>query len=386
PPKQLDRLRAVRARRRTAAAAIGALVALGLPTGMLGVAWPSIRDALGAPLAGLGVLLTAMTIAQFGASTFSGAIRDRIGTTLVLLLPALLAAIGLALFAVATDWIVITLAAAVLGAGVGLLDAAVNTEAALRRGVRFMAALHAAWAAGASLGPVIITFAIVGIGSWRAGFAVSGIAFVVVASAIYLLRTDLEQAPQHPTAPATSGISLLLSGIALMFVYVGVELGAGQWAYTRFTAAAELETTTAATAVFFYWAALGAGRIVLAIVGDRLSARRWLDLSVGGAVIATLAFTVLPVDLAALVALPCLGASLSVFVPVLIYLTPQRVGHDAAPRAIGYMVAAGMLGGATIPATIGVVMQTAGVATLGPALALLALILAAIHVAASRRS
>ena len=34
---------------------------LGLPTGMLGIAWPSMRAALDAPLAGLGVLLAAMT-------------------------------------------------------------------------------------------------------------------------------------------------------------------------------------------------------------------------------------------------------------------------------------------------------------------------------------
>src|SRR5436190_17813365 len=89
--------------RGAAVAAIGALVVLGLPTGMLGVAWPSIRDALGAPLAGLGVLLGAMTVTQFAASTFSGAIRERLGTTRVLLLPAAMAAAGLALFAVATD-------------------------------------------------------------------------------------------------------------------------------------------------------------------------------------------------------------------------------------------------------------------------------------------
>ena len=122
-------------RRRAGAAAVFALVVLGLPTGMLGVAWPSIREALGAPLAGLGVILGAMTVTQFAASTFSGAIRARLGTTRVLLVPALFAAAGLALFALAGDWIVITLAAAVLGAGLGVFDAAVNTEAALRRGV-----------------------------------------------------------------------------------------------------------------------------------------------------------------------------------------------------------------------------------------------------------
>ena len=305
---------------------------------MLGVAWPSIRDALNAPLAGLGVLLGAMTVTQFGASTFSGAIRERLGTTRVLLFPAAMAAAGLALFAIATDWIVITLASAILGAGVGLLDAAINTEAALRRGVRFMAALHGAWAVGAAIGPPLITVAI-GLGSWRFGYGVGAVAFVLVAAATLTLRNAFEQAPMHDLAAAPSARTHLFTGAALMFVYVGIELGAGQWAFTRFIAADALETNNAAVA---------------------------------------------PANVAALVALPLLGVSLSVFVPVLIYVTPQRVGHEAAPHAIGYMVAAGMLGGAALPALTGLVMQNGGVTLLGPALVLLAVALAVLHRASLR--
>jgi fucose permease len=370
-------------RRAAAAAAVAALVVLGLPTGMLGVAWPSIRDAFGAPLAGLGVLLGAMTVTQFAGSTFSGAIRQRLGTPRVLLLPAVMAAAGLALFAVATDWIVITLASAILGAGTGLLDAAINTEAALRRGVRFMAALHGAWAVGAALGPPLITVAM-GIGSWRYGYGVGALAFLLVAAATLTMRGALDGAPTQESAAVPSAKAHLVTGAALMFVYVGVELGAGQWAFTRFTADALLDTATAATAVFLYWAGLAAGRFLLAVVGHLLAPRRWLDLSVTGAVVATVAVSLAPVSIAALLALPVLGLSLSVFVPVLIYVTPQRVGHEAAPHAIGYMVAAGMLGGATIPAGIGFLMQTSGVVVLGPALAVLALALAALHRASLR--
>ena len=88
--------------------------------------------------------------------------------------------------------------------------------------------------------------------------------------------------------------------------------------------------------------------------------------------------------LPALLALPLLGVSLSVFVPVLIYVTPQRVGHQTAPHAIGYMVAAGMLGGATLPAATGLLMQNSGVEALGAALVGLAVVLAALHRASLR--
>ena len=376
--------------RRAGAAAVFALVVLGLPTGMLGVAWPSIREALGAPLAGLGVILGAMTVTQFAASTFSGAIRARLGTTRVLLVPALFAAAGLTLFALAADWIVITLAAAVLGAGLGVFDAAVNTEAALRRGVRFMGALHAAWAAGAAIGPAVITLAILGLGTWRFGFALAAVLFnsftvfpeIPGALAVMVALVWRAESVAMPVM-LLRGVAI---GAALMFAYVGVELGAGQWSFTRFTFASELGTEIAAAAVFLYWAGLGAGRVVLAVIGDRVGAPRWLDLSVAGTLIASLAFSLLPPNAAALIALPALGLCLSVFVPVLIYVTPQRVGHAAAPHAIGYMVAAGMLGGAVLPAAIGVLMQSVGVPSLGPALLILAAALAALHLFASRRT
>ncbi|MDQ2952278.1 MAG: MFS transporter [Chloroflexota bacterium] len=373
-------------RRRAGAAAVFALVVLGLPTGMLGVAWPSIREALGAPLAGLGVILGAMTVTQFAASSFSGAIRARLGTTRVLLVPALFAAAGLAVFAFAGDWLVITLAAAILGAGLGVFDAAVNTEAALTRGVRFMGALHASWAAGAAIGPAVITFAILSFGTWRIGFGLAAVLFVAVALAVIAMRGTISEAPQHDLPSADSGARHVVIGAALMFVYVGIELSAGQWSFTRFTFAAELDTETAAAAIFLYWAGLGVGRLVLAVIGDRVGAPRWLDLSVVGALLTTLAFSLLPPNVAGLVVLPALGLCLSVFVPVLIYVTPQRTGHAAAPHAIGYMVAAGMLGGAVLPAAIGVLMQSVGVPSLGPALAILAAALGALHVVASRLS
>jgi fucose permease len=373
-------------RTRTAAVAFSGFVVLGLPTGMLGIAWPSIRASLDAPLAGLGVLLAAMTITQFGASGLSGFIRDRFGTIALLLVPTVLAASGLALFAIATTWPIMIAAAAILGAGLGLLDAAVNMEAALKRGVRFMGALHASWAVGATLGPVLIGAVLVATGSWRVGYAVAAGAFVALAIATYWSRVEIGATPEHEDTPmATAGTRrTVVTGAALLFVYVGIELGAGQWSFTRLTADGALTDTIAGLAVFLYWSALAAGRIALAVFGDRVGAARLFDLSVGGAIVSALAFWILPPPVAALVALPCIGAALSVFVPLLLYLTPRRVGRAAAPRAIGYQVAAGMIGGAVLPAGIGLVMQASGVAALGMCLSALAMALGGLHLAVRR--
>ncbi|MEO8632831.1 MAG: MFS transporter [Chloroflexota bacterium] len=373
-------------RRRTATIAFGGFVILGLPTGMLGIAWPSIRAELDAPLAGLGLVLAAMTLAEFGSSALSGMVRQRFGTIALLLLPTTLAAVGLLLFTVAQSWSTIIVAAAVLGAGLGLLDAAVNTEAALRGGIRFMGAVHGAWAVGATLGPPLIGLVLVAAGSWRVGYALAAMAFVSFAVATYLRRGDLAATPESEDAPvaATGARRAAIMGAALMFVYVGVELGAGQWSFTRLTTDGTLTDGLAGLAVFLYWSALAAGRIALALFGDGVRAARLIDLSVIGTIASAFAFWMLPPAIAALVALPSIGLSLSVFVPLLLYLIPRRVGRAAAPHVIGYLVAAGMIGGALLPAGIGLVMQSNGVSSLGICLTALAVTLGCLHVAARR--
>jgi len=374
-------------RMRTATIAFGGFVILGLPTGMLGIAWPFMRAELDAPLAGLGVVLAAMTVTEFGSSAVSGIVRARFGTIALLLLPTALAAGGLLLFTLAQTWTTIVVAAAVLGAGLGLLDAAFNTEAALRRGIRFMGALHASWAVGATLGPPLIGLVLVIAGSWRLGYAVAALAFVAFAIAMYLARADLAAAPESEDAPiATRGARRAsVMGGALMFVYVGIELGAGQWSFTRLTVDGALTEGVAGLAVFLYWSALATGRIALALVGDRIQAAQLVDLSVAGAIASAIAFWILPPPVAALVALPCIGLSLSVFVPLLLYLIPRRVGRAAAPHVIGYLVAAGMIGGAVLPAVIGLVLQTTGVSSLGICLTALAAIFGGLHLAARGR-
>jgi fucose permease len=377
----------MRVRRRAAAIAFIGLVFLGLPTGMLGIAWPSMRASLDAPFAGLGLLVAAMTVAQFAASAGSGLLRERLGTIALLLSAVAAAAGGLAIFAIASGWWATILASAVLGLGVGLLDAAVNTEAALRGDLRFMGALHGAWAVGASLGPPLVGATLVASDSWRPAYVIAAAAFALLGLATYAVRSDLSSAPELE-ANATGDRSIsrtVILGCALMFVYVGVELGAGQWTYTRFTTDGSLSDPVAGLAVFLFWLALAAGRVALAVVGDRIAPARLFDLSVFGTLGSAIAFWVLPPALAALVALPFLGAALSVFVPVLLYLTPRRIGTAAAPHAIGYQVAAGMIGGASLPAAVGVLMQSIDVDVLGPCLVAMSVVLAVLHVASTRQ-
>jgi fucose permease len=81
----------------------------------------------------------------------------------------------------------------------------------------------------------------------------------------------------------------------------------------------------------------------------------------------------------ALIALPILGAAVSVIFPLLLSITPTRVGTDMTSHAVGYELAAGTLGGGGLPALTGLALQSAGLLTLGPLLTVFAAGLLVLH-------
>ncbi|HXN78982.1 MAG TPA: MFS transporter [Candidatus Dormibacteraeota bacterium] len=361
-------------------------VALGLPAGAIGVAWPHMRESLGAPLAGLGLLLAAWTIAYFVASASSGPVTASFGTPILLLGGCTLAAAGALGLALSSGWWMIPLAAFLLGGGSGLIDAAVNAHVSLNRGVRYMGWLHASWAVGAALGPQAIVISLAATGSWRAAFGVMALAFLGIGLVVATRRRDwaggASSTPQQPPTRVSAGSSyrralLLLAGLFLMGA--GLEATAGDWSYTQLTAGRSVPAELASLSASLFWAGLAGGRVALGLFGNRATPARLLDAGVALAVLAALGFWLGPPLVSAFIALPILGIAVSLIFPLLLSLTPERVGTAMTPHTVGYGLAAGNLGAGGIPAGAGLVLQSAGVLALGPILAFLAVAMAILH-------
>jgi fucose permease len=367
-------------------------VALGLPAGAIGVAWPHMRVSLGAPLAGLGLLLAAWTIAYFLASAGSGPATARFGTSVLLLGGCILAGGGALGLALSSRWWMIPLAAVPLGGGSGFIDAAVNAHVSLNRGVRYMGWLHASWAVGAAVGPQAIVVALAATGSWRAAFAAMAAAFLAIGLLVGARRSEwAHTATSEPRLPPTSPSPesqyrralLLLAGLFL--VGAGLEATAGDWSYTQLTAGRSIPSDLASWSASLFWAGLAGGRAGLGLFGNRARPTRLLDASVALAMLASLAFWLGPPLVAAFLALPALGIAVSLIFPLLLSLTPERVGSAMTPHTVGYGLAAGNLGAGATPALTGLLLQSAGVLRLGPILASLAFVMTALH-ASSRFS
>jgi len=361
-------------------------VALGLPAGALGVAWPQMRASLGAPLAGLGLLLAALTVAYFVASAGSGALGARLGTATLLASGCGLAACGVLGLGLATAWWMVPAVTLLLGGGSGLIDAAANAHTSLNRGVRFMGWLHASWAAGAALGPLVVVTAMGMTGSWRASFIVMAVAFLAVGFLVSYRRHDWigkaldpHQAPEAATEQGSGRRRALVLLIGLFVLGAGLEATAGDWCYTQLTAGRSLPASLAGLGATLFWAGLAGGRVAMGLFANRIAPDRLLDISIALSAVGAVAFWLAPPLASAVIALPMLGAAVSVIFPLLLSITPARVGSAMTSHAVGYELAAGTLGGGGLPALTGLVLQSAGLLTLGPLLTVFAAGLLVLH-------
>jgi fucose permease len=169
-------------RQRTAllvALAYAAFVSLGLPDGLTGVAWPSIRTTFGLPLNALGALATTAMIGYLVSSFSSGRMLARLGVGGLLALSCLATAISLLGYGSAPLWGVMVGLGLLAGLGAGAIDAGLNTYAAENFSPRTVNWLHASFGLGAATGPMVMSSVISAGQSWRLGYLIVGVAQLI---------------------------------------------------------------------------------------------------------------------------------------------------------------------------------------------------------------
>lgn len=392
----LDRVQPDTRHALTLALASLGFVSLGLPEGMLGVAWPSIRASFHLPLEALGVLIASFAAGYFVSSAVSGRVIGRLGIGTLLAVSCGLTGTCLIGYALAPSWSTMVALAAFLGVGAGTIDSGLNTYAAVAHGPRTLNWMHAAFGLGAAVGPLIMT-AILSSGlAWNAGYAVVAVAQLGLAAGYWLTRRQFAgRAADHrvraePRLPSRSSSSLLRSpllwlGLALFFVYCGMEAGTGQWSFSLFTLSREMPAALAGALVSAYWASLTLGRVVFGALVPKISSERLLR---GCMLLCILAAGLLwaNIPVVSWLALAVMGLAFAPIFPILIAETPARLGHAQAANAIGLQVAAAVAGGAALPALLGVLAARVSLEVLCPALLVAGVAQLVLHEVLTRRT
>jgi fucose permease len=372
---------------------LGSFVVLGLPDGMLGTAWPSMRQGFGAPIADLGLILLVITAGSVAVSVFVGALIRRFGVPVLLALSGTCAALGAAGFALAPGIWLVFVVAVLLGVAAGMMDGGLNTAVGLSGRPRLLNLLHAAYGVGTTIGPLLVTAAIV-LSSWRPAYVALAVLDLVIAAS-WLVHRRHEQArpapapggaadgrtaaPGHPSDAWSRRRSTftVATGMAVFFIYTGVEVAAGQWEASYCRGHLGLSASAAGIATFGFWGALTGVRIVLALLPRPLPPSLVVWWGSGIAVVAAAVIWWQPGTPVTLAAFVLLGAALAGVFPALIALTPDRIGRGRAQHVIAWQVGAAAAGGSGLSALVGLLIGLAGLSILGPSLTVMAVLLAA---------
>ncbi len=347
-----------------------AFIALGMPDGLLGVAWPSIRASFSLPVDAVGLLLSAAVAGYLTSSFLSGPLIARLGVGKVLAVSCAMTGAGLIGYTLAPVWWMMVLLGVVAGLGAGAIDAGLNTYVAAHFGVGLMQWLHACYGIGVTLGPIIMTIALTTQNSWRMGYRIVG-SFQLALAACFALTLPLwnqkeslvgSEEPKRLTDYKTPlGLTLrqprVWLSVSLFFLYVGSEVTMGTWAYTLLTESRGIQPEVAGLLVGGYWAAFTVGRVLAGLYAKRVGVNRLVQ---GGLIVALLGAVLLwwnPANVANLIAVPLIGFAIAPIFPALISGTSQRVGMRYAANTIGMQMAASGLGTALIPSLVGILAR-----------------------------
>lgn len=368
-----------------------AFISLGLPDGLLGVAWPSIRTTFVRPLSDLGMLLAALTVGFLTSSFNSGRLVTYLGIGKLLFVSSILVTISLFGFVLAPVWWMVVACMILLGMGGGAIDAGMNAYAAAHFSPRHVNWLHAFYGLGATLGPLLMTAVLISGQSWRWGYALVGIALSGMAICFGWTRRRWENGTSattasQPDAPrrtasarATLKRPLVWLSMGLFLIYTGLEVAAGQWAYSLFTEGRGVDPGIAGVWVSIYWGSLTLGRVVFGVAADRFAPGAILRVSMVTILLGSLLLWLNITPLLSFLGLALMGFMLAPIFPLLIAQTPARLGAAYATHAIGFQVAAANIGSSLGPGLAGILARAMGLEIIGPFLLVMALALFLLH-------
>lgn len=345
-----------------------AFISLGLPDGLLGVAWPSIRHSFSRSLDSIGMLLFAATTGYLISSFYGGYFLSRLGVGWLLALSCGATGAGMIGYTLAGSWWMMIPLAFIAGIGAGAIDAGINTYTAAHFSERVMQWLHASFGIGITLGPLIMTAGLNYFYSWRWGYVVVGTGQILLALFFGFTHSVWKNNSGGQTNKnilhdvRISYIETLKEykvwlSILIFFIYAGIEASLGTWAYTILTESRGVDTALAGIFVGSYWASFTIGRILAGFFTKQIGMSSLIQLSLVIAFAGSVLLILNPFPLSSLFGVAIIGFAIAPIFPGLVSLTADRVTTRYAANTIGMQISAAGVGLAVMPTLNGIVAQ-----------------------------
>lgn len=361
-----------------------AFILIGCNDGALGVLIPGMRAFYHIDAATFSWLFLASVTGYLSASFNNGLLLAKLGERRFLLLSLVIFSLGATLYSLRPPYAFFLCAGAVVGFGVGMIDAGLNAYiASLPNNGKLLNYLHAFYGIGALLGPLAASALLAQNLGWNVTYLVwLFLAFLIFLGLWFAFKHGEQTTRQDQQDQEHQGSNALLMTIRLrevwlaaffLLFYVGAEVGLGNWGYSFLTLARSGPPVFSAWIISGYWCGLTLGRLTLANLIPRLGMRRLITISLSGVVLGIGLAWSLPGIWGAAIGFCLIGFCLGPLFPTAIALIPQLVSARLLPTAIGFLACLGSGGAAIFPWLAGNLVEHLGYWSLLPFALLLTL-------------
>ena len=317
------------------------------------------------------VVLAAAAVGYFAATFASGFVVRRLGPRATVVTGLGLMAAALALFGAAPSVLLNVLLHALIGIGSGAVEVVMNYGAVrIERDGRsqLMNLLHASFSVGAVAFPLLAARLLESGAPWQIAFraVAAGAAGLAVWLALLPFRrleegvgSGSRERAGRTELPLDRG--LVAISVALLFLYVGAEVGVSSWLAEYFVGFLGTSPAQGALMVVLFWAGVLGGRLLLAFCYRGTRAAEAILLLAAVAAAGLIGAVAATGRTAAAVGFVATGFGFSSIYP----LVMSMVGRFFAPRhqsmVIGFAATGGGVGAFLFPFAMALVAQQIGI-------------------------
>lgn len=373
-----------------------AFISLGLPDSLLGSVWPTIYQEFNVPVSYAGAIFMIISAGTIFSSLQSDRLTKLLGTGKVTAFSVLMTAVALWGFSISSSYWMLVLWAIPYGLGAGSVDASLNNYVALHYKSHHMSWLHCMWGVGASIGPYIMSFALLNGQTWNMGYRYISLIQVVLTIIIML---SLPLWKKRPVIDDVDGVqesenkkdkALTLKEIVnipgakqvmlMFFCYCALEQTTGLWASSYLVLQHGFDLEIAASYASLFFIGITVGRAVSGFITMKLNDKQMIYL---GQVIILIGIILMCLPFGhqvALVGLVTIGLGCAPIYPCIIHSTPTNFGADKSQAVIGVQMASAYVGNLLMPPLFGIIANHISVRLFPVYLLLILIVMVVMHI------
>ena len=372
-----------------------AFISLGLPDSLLGSDWPTMYQEFNVPVSYAGAIFMIISAGTIFSSLQSDRLTKSLGTGKVTAFSVLMTAIALWGFSISNSYWMLILWAIPYGLGAGSVDASLNNYVALHYKSHHMSWLHCMWGVGASIGPYIMSFALLNGQTWNMGYRYIsliqvGLTVIIILSLPLWKKRPIINGMQEAETENEKDKVLTLKEIVnipgakqvmiMFFCYCALEQTAGLWAssYLVLQHGFDLEVATSYGSLFFI--GITVGRAISGFITMKLKDKEMIYLGQGIILIGIIIMCLPLGHQVSLIGLVTIGLGCAPIYPCIIHSTPSNFGKDKSQAIIGVQMASAYVGNLLMPPLFGIIANHISVIVFPIYLLLILIVMIVMHI------